>query len=139
MNDSAPTVKPEVVQGLADRYLRDQDNADKSGYRTIELDDQQMELCVVNALMRNGGMPMHRLMITIGCTYVRAVLAVGRLQQRGHVDVDRFLLVTINLQPRPAWYRRLLCMHPCCWLISGVAVTTAVCALWILLRSLAST
>ncbi len=114
------------------RYLRDQHDDGKSGYRTVTLTDRQLEDRIVNALVCRGGMPVHLLMAATGENGVRMFLALGRLQAKGHVNVDRHLLVTFNAPVRLSLWRRLMNkfnggIHPALVLIVCVGATTAAC------------
>lgn len=115
---------------MSKRYESDQADDGKSGYREVQLTEQQEENLAINTLLRQGGMPMHLLMDRVGIRGVRMILAVGRLQARGCVEVDSFLMVTIRIKPRLPWYQRLFQVgriHPALALIAAVACTFAFC------------
>jgi hypothetical protein len=117
-----------------------------AGLRHMQiLKPAQVEAEVINWLRCLGGQPLTKLMEIGSHQQIPAMhvaLAVGRLSERGVVDVTTLSqLVTFNPPKHLSWFRRQWNrwtggIHPLAVFLVCIALTTASCSLWIYIRSL---
>lgn len=126
-------------QARSQRYTKDQDRDDKSGYRLACRPVAMVEGMLLDYVRSTGpvtyGMLLHHAVMRVAVPEREASHALLRLIVNGRLDYDPLTTAVTLAAPRLSWFRRLLNrfsggIHPALVLIACVVTAAPACAIY---------